>query len=131
MSLDGIFRPRLSAENSIVVALAATALIVGLYAAKIGPVADVHATDANDGNMRAALKKSGWESVLLIAGVTLLSGDLNVAILGGAAVIAEEMTYRHALISNPSTGQIQVTPASYQPASSQVQVQGSIAATAG
>jgi hypothetical protein len=109
------FKPRLSGENSIIVALATAALVLGIYNMKVGPVSDVHATDANDGNMAASVKKAGWESVVVVAGVGLLAKDPNIIILGGAAIIAEELAYRHAMMSNPATGKIATTAAGYQP----------------
>lgn len=113
-------KPILSGENSIVVALATAGLVIGIYNMKLGPVADVHATGAYDGNMQAAIKKAGWEAVAAVAAVTLLARDPNIAIMGGAAIIFEEMTNRHALISNPDSGQIQqLPPAAYAPASDQ------------
>jgi hypothetical protein len=108
--------PRLSGENSIIVALATAALVLGIYNMKVGPVADVHSTDAGDGNLAASVKKAGWEAMVAVAGVTLLTNDANIAILGGAAIIAEELSYRHAMMTNPASGQIQVTPAAYQSA---------------
>jgi hypothetical protein len=110
------FTPRLSGENSIIAALATAALVIGIYNMKVGPVADVHASDAGDGNLAASVKKAGWEAVVAVAGLTLLANDANIAILGGAAIIAEELSYRHAMMTNPASGQIQVTPASYQSA---------------
>jgi hypothetical protein len=112
-------KPRLSGENSIVVALATAALVVGIYNMKVGPVSDVHATDAMDINMKASVKKAGWEALTAVAGLTLLAQDPNIAILGGAAIIAEELSYRHALLASPNSGQIQVTPQSYTPAAQQ------------
>ena len=108
--------PRLSGENSIITALATAGLVFGVYQAKVGPVSDVHATEAFDGNMQASVKKAGWTSLALVAGITLLARDPNLLILGGAAIIAEELTYRHALMTNPQTGNIQLTPAAYAPA---------------
>lgn len=113
------FKPRLGAENSVVVSLGVAALIVGIYSAKVGPVADAHATPANDGNMLASVKKAGWESTALMVGLALLTQDSNIVILGGATIISEELTYRHAIMSNPDTGQIDLTPASYAPAGGQ------------
>lgn len=115
------FKPRLGAENSVVVSLGVAALIVGIYTSKIGPVADAHATAANDGNLNAAVKKAGWESVALAAGLFLLTQDANIVILGSATIVAEELSYRHAIMTNPDTGQIDLTPASYAPAGSPVQ----------
>jgi hypothetical protein len=114
MPLD--FKPRLSGENSIITSLATVALVVGLYSATVGPVSDVHASDAHDGNLQAAVKKAGWMSVVTVAGVSLLAKDANIVILGGATIIAEELAYRHALMTNPGSGKIQVAPSAYTPA---------------
>ena len=126
MAID--LKPRLSGENSIIASLAIVALVFGIYQAKIGPVSDVHATAANDGNLAASIKKAGWVSVTAVAGVSLLAKDPNIAILGGAAIIAEELSYRHALMTNPGNGQIQLTPQAYQPAGSNVVEMGAYAA---
>ena len=112
-------KPRLSGENSIIMALATAAFVVSIYNMKVGPVSDVHATNANDGNMAASVKKAGWEAVAAVAGIALLAQDPNIVILGGAAIIAEELSYRHSMMANPNTGQIQVSPTSYQAASAQ------------
>jgi hypothetical protein len=112
-------KPRLSGENSIIVALATAAFVVGIYNMKVGPVSDVHATDAQDGNLSASVKKAGWEALAAVAGLTVLAQDPNILILGGAAIIAEELAYRHALMAAPESGHIMVSPASYAPASSQ------------
>ena len=112
-------KPRLSGENSVIVSLAVAALVFATYSQSVGPVSDVHATDANDINMKAAIKKAGWASVGVVAALTVLAQDANIAILGGATIIAEELSYRHALMASPSNGQIEVTPSSYLPAGNQ------------
>lgn len=117
--MTGLFKPRLSGDNSIITSLATVAVVIGIYQAKIGPVSDVHATEAGDGNVAASIKKAGWEAIAVVAAVGLLAGDMNIFILGGAAVIAEELSYRHANMTNPSTGKIQLTPQAYQPAGGQ------------
>jgi hypothetical protein len=111
-------KPRLSGENSIIMAAAAAALVVGIYSAKLGPVADAHATPSNDGNMLASVKKAGWQATTTVAALALLAQDANIVIIGGLAIILEELNYRHAIMANPNNGQIQVTQASYLPAGS-------------
>lgn len=120
--LGNLFKPRISGDNSVITSLAAVAVVVSIYQAKIGPVADVHATTANDPNVAASIKKAGWEALGVVSAIALLAGDLNIVILGGAAVVAEEVSYRHANLTNPATGQIQVTPQAYVPASGQLSV---------
>lgn len=122
-------KPRLSGENSIIMALATAAFVVGIYNYSVGPVADAHQTAANDGNLLAAAKKAGWKSVVAVAGVALLAQDPNIVILGGAAIIGEELSYRHAIKASPDDGKIQITPASFLPAGggNQVETPGSTA----
>jgi hypothetical protein len=108
-------KPRLSGENSIIASLSTVALVFGIYSMKVGPVSDLHTTPANDGNMQAACKKAGWESIVVVAAVSLVAKDPNIAILGGAAIIAEELLYRHALMADPMSGDVAVTPSAYQP----------------
>lgn len=114
--LGKLFSPRISGDNSIVTSLAVVAVVMAVYVNKVGPVSDVHATAPNDGNIAASIRKAGWQAVGVTAAIALLAGDLNIVILGGAAVVAEELSYRHANMTNPGTGQISVTPQAYQPA---------------
>lgn len=109
-------KPNLGSENSIIMAAATAALVIGVYSSKVGPVSDAHATSANDGNLSAAAKKAGWQSVVLVSALALLARDPNIVILGGATIIAEELAYRHAIMASPETGQIIVTPADFLPA---------------
>lgn len=100
--------------DSIVISMAVAVGVFTIYGSKVGPIADVHATVSGDPNVNASIKKAGWMSLLLVGGVTLLSRDLNVTILGGGAIVAEHVMHLHAEMSSPATGQIQVTPAAYQ-----------------
>lgn len=109
------FRPILKPENSVVAGIATMALVGGFYVGHIGPVSDAHATAANDGNLNAAIKKTGWMSVAAVTGLTLLTRDLNVAILGGATIIGLELAYRHAIITQDGHIQ-QPAQGSYIPA---------------
>ena len=114
----------LKPADSIVIALGVGIGVATIYSAKVGPVADVHATAPGDGNVNAAIKKAGWQSWLLVAGVTLLSRDLNVAIVGGGMVILEHTMYLHGDMANPADGQISVKPGAYSPAPLQAVASG-------
>lgn len=108
-------KPRLSGENSIIMAAAAAGLVIAIFTAKVGPVSDLHATGARDGNMGSAIKKAEWSAIGVVAALTLLAADPNIMIVGGGTVIIEQLNYRHAWMTN-ETGQLQVTPDSYAPA---------------
>jgi hypothetical protein len=105
-----------AAADSMSIGLATAAGVIVIYGAKVGPVADVHASAAGDGPINASIKKAGWEALLLVAGMTLLSRDLNVTLLGMSAVALEHVMYLHADMASPSTGQITTAPAAYLPA---------------
>lgn len=120
-------KPRLSGEGSIVTSLAVAALAIGVYNAAVGPIADAHQTNANDPNLLAATRKAGWTALIFVGAVSVLSRDPNIVILGGAAVITQELCYRHAIMTNPATGKIHVTPDSYMPAGGNVTPVGDLA----
>jgi hypothetical protein len=98
------------------IALATAGGVFMLYGAKVGPAADVHTTLPGDPSVNAAIKKAGWESIALVVAMTLLSRDLNVAILGFGAIMVEHTMHLHAEMANPANGQIQASPAAYAPA---------------
>ena len=90
--------------------------VFAVYGGKVGPVADVHATAPGDPNTNAAIKKAGWESLLLIGALTVLTRDLNVAIVGGGAIILEHVMYLHGDMASPANGQIVVNQQAFAPA---------------
>lgn len=108
--------PGYKPADSLTLSLATAVGVMVIYSGKIGPVADVQSSASGDLPINASIKKAGWESLLLVAGMTLLSRDLNTTILGGAALILEHVMYLHAEMASPSTGKVQVNPAAYQPA---------------
>lgn len=102
MALSPIFKP----EGSIIAGLAVVGLVVANYNLHNGPASMAAATDAWDSNLAASNKKAGWSSLALVAGVALLARDPNIAILGGAAIIAMQSSYIHAIAVHPQTGAI-------------------------
>lgn len=122
MTIKSILKP----ENSVVAGLATVGLVAGVYQLDVGPVSQVHASDAGHGANTAGIKKAGYTSLVLVAGITLLARDPNIAILGGAAIIAFHSHYRHANLVNPQTNQVEGPgPAAYQPAGPGTALQGS------
>lgn len=123
--MDNIFaRPiaGLRPADSISIAVMTGIGVAAIYNQDIGPVADVHATQAGDQAINASIKKAGWKSLLLVAGVTLLTRDLNIVYIGGSMIILEHVMYLHADMAEPTTGNVQVNPGSYQPATGSVQL---------
>lgn len=103
--------------DSITIALATGIGVAAVYGSDVGPVGDVHMTLPGDPSVTSAIKKAGVKSWLLVAGVTLLTRDLNVVFIGGSMVILEHLSYLHADLSNPSQGgALTAVPQDYQAA---------------
>lgn len=108
--------PGYKPADSLTLSLATAAGVMVIYAGKVGPVADVHSSMSGDQPINASIKKAGWEALLLVLGMTILSRDLNTTILGGAAVILEHTMYLHADMASPADGRISTTPDAYETA---------------
>lgn len=117
------FRSILKPPDSLVMAAATVGLVMAVYNGGVGSMAVAQATDAHDVNLMGAKRKAGWTALAIVAGVTLLAKDANIAILGGAAIIAEEAGYIHAIHSNSTTGQLEHPGKSaYEPAQNVVPI---------
>jgi len=103
MTWKSILKP----EASVTAGIATVAGVYGVYQLNMGPVALTQATDANHPAMVTSRKKAGWMALSLVAGLVLVTKDANIGILGGATIIAMELAYRHGIMSDPMTGQIQ------------------------
>lgn len=103
--------------DSMTLGIATAGGVFMIYGAKIGPCADVQMTQPGDPSVNSSIRKAGWEAILLATAMTLLSRDLNVAILGFGAVILEHTMYLHSSMASGTTGQITAAPGAYQPAS--------------
>lgn len=113
-------KPILKPEGSIVAGLATMGLVYAIFQNSLGPSSVAHATMPNTADasvLSSELRKSGWTALIAVAGISLLARDATIAILGSASIMALEIHYRHAILSNPVNGQIQAPgPAAYQPA---------------
>ncbi|MEU9022344.1 hypothetical protein [Actinomadura sp. NPDC048394] len=113
MSLKSVMRP----EGSLILGATVAGMVYATYQLDVGPVSGAQATDANHPVLESSRKKAGYTSLIMVGGLALLAKDPNIVILGGAAVIAMEAHYRHAIMAHPETGQMQPpSPDAYQPA---------------
>lgn len=117
------FKSVLKPENSLILGAAVAGTVFAVYQLDVGPVSQAQATDAHHPVLEMSRKKAGYTSLILVGGLALLARDPNIVILGGAAIIAMEAHYRHAIMAHPETGQI-TAPAgtAYQPAENVVPV---------
>lgn len=110
------FKSILKPEGSIVAGIAVAGSVWAIYQLNIGNVSSAHMTDANHGSLESSRKKAGYMAFVFVGGITLITRDANVGLLGFASVIAMEINYRHAIMSNPNNGEMQPPAESYTPA---------------
>lgn len=102
MTWKSVLKP----EGSVVAGLATIGAVYGVYQLNVGTVSQAHATTPNHAVLESSRKKAGYEALVLVAGLTLITKDANIGILGGAAIIAMELSYRHGIMSDTTTGKL-------------------------
>jgi hypothetical protein len=90
--------------------------VFAIYQLNMGDVVTARATEANHPVLESGRKKAGYTAAIFVAGMTLLTRDANVGILGSFSIIAMEINARHAIMGHPVTGKM-VPPddSAYQP----------------
>jgi hypothetical protein len=130
MNIKSILKP----EGSVVSGMAVSGGVLAIYAMQLGPVTQAHASDANHPVNESSRKKAAVMSFLFVATLTVLTKDANVGILGWGTQVAADISYRHAIMADPTTGAM-VNPgeSAYLPAGNSVplQSQGQSAIEAG
>ena len=99
-----------NAESSLGFAVATGALTYGLYSFNVPSVSVVHATAPNDVNVEAGRKKAAITAGIAVVGISVLTRDVNVFIVGGVILILLDFSIRHANSTHPVTGEL-VSPA--------------------
>lgn len=112
------FRSILKPEGSIMAGLATVGTVFAIYQLNIGSVSEATATDANHPVLASSRKKAGYTALGVVAALTLITKDANIGTLGGATIIAMELSYRTGIMSNPLTGKMENpnADAAYMPA---------------
>lgn len=100
------FKSYLKPEGSLMAGLAVVGSVYAIYQLNLGSTAQVQMTDANHPIAETSRKKAGYEAAVLVAGIGLIARDANIIILGAGTIIAMELSYRHAIMAHPQTGQM-------------------------
>jgi hypothetical protein len=103
MEIKSILKP----EGSIMAGIATVVGVYGIYNLNLGAVNAVHATEANHTSHESSRKKAGYAALAFVGALTLITRDGNVGILGAGTIIAMEYSYRHAIMANPNTGEME------------------------
>lgn len=113
----------LKPEGSVVSGIAVAGSVFAIYSMEVGPVSQVHMTDANHPALETSRKKAGYTCFLLVSALTLITRDGNVGVLGYGSIIAMEIAYRHGIMADPITGIMQPpSPGKYVPVENVVQM---------
>lgn len=112
------FKSILKPEGSTMAGIATVAGVLAVYQLNLSDSSRAHATEANHPVLEASRKKAGLTALAFVAGLTLITRDANVGILGGGSIIAMELVYRHSIMVHPGSGVMQnPNPnAAYEPA---------------
>lgn len=109
----------LTPEGSVLAGMATLGLVYAVYQLDAGNVSTVAASDPGHPANDASIKKAGYTSFVMVAGIALLARDLNIAILGMAGIIAMDLHYKHASMVSPHNGQLVIPgPSQYNAAGS-------------
>lgn len=113
-----MFKSILKPEASTMAGLATVGTVFAVYQLSVGSVSQAAATDANHPVLESSRKKAGYTALLAVAGLTLITKDANVGILGAGSIIAMELVYRHGIMSDPLSQKMQnpAPGAAYAPA---------------
>lgn len=94
----------LDRKTSVAVGLGLDALVYGIYDLIMPEVANVRAEEANETHLAAAEKAARWTSAGAVVGLTLITRDTTVFIMGAGMVIGLSWAYRHANLVDPVRG---------------------------
>lgn len=114
----------LSREASIGTGLAVAALVWGVFNSAMPSVADVRVGQPHDKDLSATERTATAASAAVVAGISLLTKDPTVFVLGGTMVVVLSWWHRHANHYDPAVGSA-VIPSSrdaltYTPSSASV-----------
>jgi hypothetical protein len=126
MKFSSILKP----EGSVVSGIATAGGVWAIYQMQVGPVSQAYASEANHNALESSRKKAGYMSFIFVSAITLLTRDSGVGLLGYGSIVANEVSYRHAIMADPNTGIVQPpSESTYQAAGNVVPInsQGQVA----
>lgn len=101
------FKSILKPEASTMAGLATAGTVFAIYQLNVGSVSMASASDPNLPVLANSRKKAGYTALLAVAGLTLITKDANIGILGAGSIIAMELAYRHGIMADPNSMKMQ------------------------
>ena len=95
-----------NAEVSLGMGLATAALVWGVYNSALPSLAEARVSEQGDRDLASAERTATWAAAAVVAGVSLISKDATVFVLGGTMVVALAWMHRHANSVHPDYGKV-------------------------
>jgi hypothetical protein len=94
----------LKPEMSVAAGLATAALVFGIYQNVTPTIADIRASQPHDDTIASTERMASWTAASAVAGISLISKDPTIFILGSAMIVAMSWMHRHANTVSASIG---------------------------
>lgn len=98
----------LKPDASVMVGLATAALVYAVYNNATPSITEIRAAKPQDTDVDASRKLAAWSAAGVVAGVSLITRDPTVFILGGSMVVVLDWWHRHANAVDPMVGKASV-----------------------
>jgi len=100
----------LKPNESVTVAIATGILVYAVNDRFVPNGGVMSKTPAFDDSIETGRRQAAWTEAGIVAGLTLLTRDVNILIVGAAMIFALDWKARHANATDPDTGNL-VSPA--------------------
>ncbi len=94
----------LKPEVSVGMGLATATVVFAIYNQALPSQADVRSLDSHNGDIATSEKMAAWAAAGAVAGISLLTQDATVFVIGGTMVLALSWWHRYSNAVNPLTG---------------------------
>lgn len=94
----------LKPEVSLPTGLAVAAIVYGIHSNMTPTIADIRHNEPGDPNISSSRKAATWTSAAVVGGISLMTKDPTIFVVGSFMVIAMDFLTRHANLVNPLTG---------------------------
>jgi hypothetical protein len=94
----------LEPSASVGIGLATAGLVLAIHSQATPSMADIRVAAPNDDHIDGSERAASWLSVAVVSGISLLTKDPTIFIIGGATVVAIAWWTRYGNAVNPLTG---------------------------
>ena len=91
-------------ETSVIAGLATAAVVVAVYQGALPSFADERVSPPHDDDLAGSEKSAAWTAAALVGGISLITQDPTIFVMGAGTIIALSWLHRHANAFDPLTG---------------------------